>query len=79
MTRSSSSRSLVGDEGGIPSLIGADSPEKRSPNILFVVTIEPGFSLIGVMLVLKLDVHAARDFARECRMDRDLVNAAAAV
>lgn len=70
MTNSVSS--LAGEEAGMPSLIGADSPLNIFPN--------KGLADVDCLsgVVLALVTNVAKDFARECSTDRDRVNAAAA-
>ena len=74
MMNSLSSFSFAG-ETGAPSLIGADSPLKRSLNILDGERLRSG---IEVLLVVNFGTNAAKDFARECKTLPFLVKAAAA-
>lgn len=83
MMYSMSSFSLRGLEAGMPSLTGADSPLKRSPNSLleeFCCAVcgrcsgeGDGLGALG----LSFGTNAARDLARECRTVFDLERAAA--
>jgi hypothetical protein len=79
MMKSISSNSLIGLEGGMPSLTGAESPLNRSPNSLLEDccwelrgrwSICDGDDRVGA-LGLSLGTNAANDFARECRTDLD--------
>lgn len=80
MMKSISSVSLIGLEGGMPSLTGAESPLKRSPNSLLCCELcgrcSDGDWYDGA-LGLSFGTKAARDFARECRTDFDRERAAA--
>lgn len=85
MMKSISSNSLIGLEGGMPSLTGAESPLKRSPNNLLEdccwelcgrCSGWDGDDRVGA-LGLSLGTKAANDFARECRTDLDRDIAAA--
>lgn len=78
MMKSISSFSLIGLEGGMPSLTGAESPLKRSPKSLLPDWCWELWGRCSVgALGLSFGTNAARDFARECRTDFDRESAAA--
>ena len=75
----SSSSSFSGDEGRIPSRIGADSPLNRSPKSLLprsgdlVVLPEAGF--VNVFNAGRAGTNCANDLVRECKTAFDRVSA----